>query len=193
MRYQRGNIYFYIAGVLAFLGLMWGVIHAWHSYTAGLDKAGYDRGVAETTAAFQKRDNAQLQAALAAKDAAEMRAAKLEQDAATAQSNASKAYAKGVKDGKAATDARIADIHSGKLGLRDPGSKAGACPPSSSEAGKAETNGPTSGSDASAGTELSGQASEFLLNLTGEADEVVKQLAAAQAVIVLDRALCNAP
>ena len=193
---QRGviaSVWLYLAGAIALCVAIAGLIHVWNGYTDRLDKQGYDRGVAETTGAFQKRDNAQLQAALAAKTAAEDRAAQLEAVAATAQSNATKAYSKGVKDGQAKTATLVAAARAGALQLRDPGNQTGACPTGGGQTGEGQAAGSPSGGDGAQGAVLSGSASQFLLELTGEADEVAKQLAAAQAVIISDRELCNAP
>lgn len=196
MNKQRGIIamvWLYLAGAIALCVAITGLIYAWSSYTAKLDKRGYDRGVAETTAAFQKRDNAQLQAVIAAKTAAEDRAVRLEQKAAEAQAKASKSYAKGVNDGKAKTARLVAAARAGALRLRDPGNQTGGCTAGSNQAGAASPAGAAAGSNGSKGAEFSSAASEFLLNLTGEADEIARQLTAAQQVIMSDRVVCNAP
>lgn len=80
-------------------------------------------------------------------------------------------------------DRRIADLRSDNLRLRDPGSK-------NTADGKADgvTTG-TSQCDGHTGSQLSVEASEFLLRLTGEADEVVVQLTACQAVVQSDRGM----
>jgi hypothetical protein len=186
-------IWLYLASALLLTGALTGLVVAWNSYTTGLDKQGYDRGVAETTKIFQKRDNLQLQAAVAAQRAAEVRAAQAERDAATAQSVASSNYRKGVDDGRKKTAALIAAARAGELRLRDPGDRPGsspACPPAT---GPASTAAAPAGGDGAAGDQLSAAASEFLLAFAGEADDLTRQLAAAQAVIVSDRALCNGP
>lgn len=201
---QRGviaPIWLYLAGAIAVMLALAGLIKVWDNYTTGLVKGGYDRGVAETTATYTARDNAQLQAVVAAQRQAEIRAAKAESDAATAQALASSNYAKGVEDGKAKTAARVAAVHTGNLRLRDPGSQARACPAVAATTAKAASAGPAGGSDAHPAAELSAApagflstaASDFLLGLTGEADDVARQLAAAQAIIVSDRKLCNGP
>jgi hypothetical protein len=196
MNKQRGVIaliWLYLAGAVLLTGALTGLVVAWKSYTTGLDRIGYDRGVAETTAAYQKRDNVALQAALAAQQRAEVRADQAERDAAAAQSVASSNYLKGVDDGRKKTAALVAAAHAGELRLRDPGARSGssaACPPAT---GPASTASAPAGGDGAAGGELSAAAGEFLLSLAGEADDLARQLAAAQAVIVSDRALCNGP
>jgi prophage endopeptidase len=194
---QRGviaSVWLYLAGAIAFMLVLAGLIKVWNSYTTALDKKGYDRGVAETTAAYTKRDNAQLQAALAAQTQAEARAAKAERDAATAQSTASANYQKGVNDGKAKLAAFIASARAGTVSLHDPGAKPGASPACGNQTGKAEVAGSATGSDGGATSGLlSESATVFLATEANRADEVVAQLTAAQAVIVSDRVLCNAP
>jgi hypothetical protein len=195
MNKQRGviaMIWLVMAGLIAVGVVLTGLVVAWNSYTTRLDKAGYDRGVAETTAAYQQRDNAQLQAVVAAQKAAEDRAARAERDAATAQSVASANYSKGVKDGQVKTAALVASARAGALRLRDPGRQVGTGP-ACNPVGQATVAAPAAGGDGGAGAQLSAAASEFLLALAGEADDTARQLGAAQAVIVSDRALCNAP
>ena len=87
--------------------------------------------------------------------------------------------------------ADIAALRTGALRLRDPGAAAvPACRGSAAEAGPASSgcNGGTtcelSGTPAGL---LSNQASEFLVNLAADADDVARQLAACQQVIINDR------
>ena len=97
---------------------------AWDHFITGVEKRGYDRGVSATEARYAKRDNDQLKATLAAQQAAEKRASDAEAKAATAQNLASTNYQKGVQDGKAQTERRIAAARAGTLRLRDPGKDA---------------------------------------------------------------------
>ncbi|MCR4304978.1 MAG: lysis protein [Gallionella sp.] len=194
LRTQQGAIapvWLYMAGAIAVMLALAGLVKVWSNYTTSLDKRGYDRGTLEATARYQARDNAQLQAVVVAQRAAEIRAAKAEADAAKAQSVASSNYAKGVQDGKNRLAAFIADSRSGAIKLRDPGQN-GTGPACGNQTGKAETAGSAPGSNGDTQGRLSGQASEFLFSLANEADEIVRQLIAAQAVIVSDRVLCNA-
>lgn len=186
-------IWLYAAAAIALMVALAGLIKVWNNYTTALDKKGYDRGVAETTAAYTKRDNSQLQAALAAQTVAEGVAATAERKAATAQSDASKAYNKGVNDGKAKTAQLVAAAKSGALRLRDPGNQAGTSTACNNQVSQSSVAGPAAGSDAGTGTLISAAASDFLLQLTGEADDTALQLAACQVILVSDRVLCNAP
>lgn len=93
-------------------------------------------------------------------------------------------YEKGLKDAKAKTAALLASV--GKpdgVRLHDAGAACNA--PGGS--GTAQTPAPASGPDGGAGCELSATASRFLLDLTGEADEVARRLKACQAALLKDR------
>lgn len=76
----------------------------------------------------------------------------------------------------------VADARAGALRLRDPAAREGTC-----GGAAAEAVAPAGRRDGEARGELSGEASAFLLALTGEADEVVKQLDACQQVVMKDR------
>ncbi len=183
MNKQRGitNGWLILAGVIALLVVITVAVKTWDSFVTGIEKRGYDRGTFETDAKYKTRDNQQLQAALAAQKAAEARAATAEAEAAKSQVIASTNYRKGVKDGEAKTAARIAAARAGNLQLRDPGNPT--CPAAQPGSGKAETADAKPGSNDPSGGQLSGEASEFLLGLTGEADAVANQLALAQSEI----------
>jgi hypothetical protein len=76
-----------------------------------------------------------------------------------------------------------AAVRSGELRLRDRhAAREQSCGSPSGETGTAASQ-----RDGGAGAYLSAEASEFLLELTGEADEVVRQLTACQQVLVEDR------
>lgn len=81
----------------------------------------------------------------------------------------------------------VAAVLAGSIRLRDPGAASlrpvsgGICPP---VAGASLSDGRSTG-------ELSPTAAGFLLNLTNDADDVARQLAEAQAVILEDRRLCG--
>lgn len=78
-------------------------------------------------------------------------------------------------------DRYIADLRADNLRLRDPGRK-------NTSVGTTDGTTPTTGQcDGQAGSQFSIEASEFLLRLTGEADEVAIQLTACQAVVLSDR------
>ena len=194
MNKQRGEIapiWLYLAGAIALVLALTGLVAAWESYTTGLDKKGYDRGVSETESAYKTRDNKQLQAALAAQEAAEDRAAQAEAKADAAAAVASNNYQKGVQDGQKQTDARIAAVGAGTLRLSDPGHQARPSPACGLGIGASSPLTAVSGSDDAAPAGLSAEASGFLLKLTGEADDTARQLALAQARILSDIETCN--
>jgi len=87
------------------------------------------------------------------------------------------------QNAKRKTAALIASYRAGAFSLRDPGTRS--AHPAGSQGGATTTS--TSGRDDGGGGELSEEAGEFLLNLSGEADEVARQLTACQAVILSDR------
>ena len=173
--------------------LIAGGVYAFHNYTSGIDAKGYARGVLETKTEYVNRDNEQLKLAIAAQAAAEKRANEAEAKAAAAQTLATTNYQKGVKDAEAKTAARLAAVGAGTLRLRDPGQNTTNCPSVNHPTGEAQIAGTPTRSDGQTGRELSGAASQFLLALTGEADQIARQLALAQDVIASDRQLCNSP
>jgi prophage endopeptidase len=89
---------------------------------------------------------------------------------------------KNVKDKAARV---ISDVRAGTLKLRIPVTER-AC---TSEGSKVEAS--TERRDGEARAELSKEASEFLIGLTGEADEVVEQLQACQRIVEEDRRTCG--
>ncbi len=196
MNKQRGVIatgWLILAGVIAAGLVLTGLVKVWNNYTNGIDQAGYDRGVAQTNASYTERDNKQLQTAL-------VRVKTLE-DAARAKEAAYAADMEGVRsqlekektNAKAAEKRVLADIAAGKLRVRASAFQAGACPAvgGGSEARAVEPG--AGGSDGPPRCQLSATARSDILGIGREANEVVAQLAAAQAVIASDRVLCNAP
>lgn len=177
----------WLVGVIALLVAIMLAVKAWDSFTARLDKRGYDRGVAETESRVKTRDNQQLLLAITKQKAAEVRAGEAEAEAAKSQLAAETSYRKGVKDGEAKTAARVAAVRAGDR-LRDPG--ADACAPARPGSGEAQSADAKPGSNDKAGGQLSGAATEFLLTLTGEADAVTRQLTLAQSEITTIVELC---
>lgn len=182
------KLWLYLAGAVVFIAALAGLVHEWGIYTAGLERMGYNNAVAQYT----KRDNAQLQTVIAQLKAAEVRAKAAEDAQAAALTIAHDNYTKGVQDEKERTAAHIAAIRAGTLRLRDPGRKSGGISTCGSYPGPSATVSAGSGHDEAAQAGLSTTASEFLLYLTGEADEVTRQLALCQARVVSDMRVCNA-
>lgn len=147
---QRGaiaQIWLYGAAALILIAALTGLVVAWRGYTTGIDKQGYDRGMAETTAAYVARDNQQLQAALAAQSTAELNARNAEARAAASENLAHANYQKGLTDGQAKTAALVAAANAGTLQLRDPGQVAGTCTAGRGGVGEASANSAGPGND----------------------------------------------
>lgn len=204
LKHQRGAIasmWLYVAGALILIGALTGLIVAWNNYTAGLDKRGYDRGVAETTASYVARDNQQLQAALAAQRTAEVNARNAEARAAASENLSRANYQKGLTDGQAKTAALVAAADAGTLQLRDPGQVAGTCTAGRGGVGEGPANSAGPGNDGTGAGGLpkapsgllSTDASAFLVTLAGQADVAALKIARLQARVLSDLALCNGP
>lgn len=161
----------------------------WYAYTT-IDGRGYARGKSETTAAYAKRDNEALQAALA-------RVKVLQDEKAAAERAHEKRLAaiaadhnKEMTDAKRQRDRDIAAVRDRTLRLRDPGAVSTAqcdrSPGPATAAATGQRDGGTPG-------ELSAAASGFLLDLVNDADDVARQLGAAQKVILEQIRTCNGP
>ena len=179
MKKQRGYVeaLLYLAAIAAVAFAVWGAI-AWH---AGVH---YDRGVAETTVKYQERDRK-------AQDAANTRIRELEDEYRTRENKraaelvaVSGKYQLEKKRDNEKIAALERKLNDGSLKLYDPGARS-AGKGNRSEAAEAGTC--TGGRDAEAGAQLSTESARFLLHLTGEADDVVRQLQACQAVVESDR------
>lgn len=133
--------------------------------------------------AWLKRENAELTMANAKIKTLEEEYRKREAQHATDMAAVSTKYQQELAHVKADKDRVIADLRSGALRLRI--AVAAARPGGGSAA--AATGTAAAGCDGEARAELSGAASEFLVGLANECDEVTHQLAACQAVIVKDR------
>lgn len=96
---------------------------------------------------------------------------------------ASAQYQKDLTHEKATRDRVIADLRSGALRLRVPVT----CAISTAGDSTAAAGASAAGRDGETRAELSGAAAEFLVGLASEADEVVHQLTACQAVVTADR------
>ncbi|MBO9538740.1 lysis system i-spanin subunit Rz [Herbaspirillum sp.] len=146
----------------------------------------YSSGQKAENSLWQEKENATLTRANKRIKELEEQARADEAKHAKNMSAISTQYQKDLKNERLAKDRFIAAVRSGELRLYDPA------------AGAANSNGAggnqTCSTDASAGGrdgatrgQLSKPASEFLLSLAGEADEVVHQLTACQAVVAADR------
>ena len=106
---------------------------------------------------------------------------------ATRLSLVAQTYEKEKQDEVSKRDRVITDLRAERIRLRDPGSKSTT---GRTESGITSTTGKC---DGEARPFLSIEASEFLVRLTGEADEVVHQLTGCQAVVMSDRGITAQP
>lgn len=175
---QQGFGTEYIIAGLAGLALLVALAFGVHRYAEGERKAGY----AQAEAAYAKRDNK----ALAEANAKIEEYRKKEAAGAQGQVDIVVNLKKENEIELAKKDRTIASLRNGALKLRDPGARSttvcstGATPTS-----------PTNGSDGKTGSELSGQAAQFLSSEASRADQIVLQLQACQATVLNDRKIVN--
>jgi FtsZ-interacting cell division protein ZipA len=102
---------------------------------------------------------------------------------ATRLSLLSQQYEKEKQDESKKRDRVITDLRAERIRLRDPGSTSPTSNPGNG------ITAPTGKCDGEARGFLSNETAEFLVSLTGEADEVVHQLTECQAVVMSDRGM----
>jgi len=148
----------------------------------------YRAGMNAERNAWLARDNAQLRSANARIAQLQAQARAQEQVHGTAMAAAAAQFEKDLHDVRTQKDGVIADLRSGRLRLRVPvvAAASAACGAggASTEAGAG-----AAGGDGEARAELSAAAAEFLVSFASEADAVVRQLSACQAVVAADREL----
>lgn len=153
-----------------------------------VDGRGYQRGKTETEAAWQAREAKQNAAyAVELKRMSENALAATQKGA----SDTARTVEKLTKENQIAQANRETDllaIRSGGIVFRDPGNTAG-CTASGSASGSVAAD-PARDQPATGG-QLSAIATEFLYREASRADEVVRQLRAAQALLVSDREVCR--
>ena len=172
-----------LVAIVAVLGALWWIY-------SGIDERGYQRGKSETETTYAKRDNKQLVDA-------QQKILDLQADIRTRESKGdadqaaiSATYQEQLSHAHAETDRLVDAVRRGDVRLRDPGANVAACA-GGGDGGRTTVAGAAGGRDGPAGGELSREAAEFLLSEAGRADAIVRQLAAAQAVILNDRKICN--
>lgn len=160
-----------------------GLIAAWIASLVGVGFWQNDAGhVAERTE-WQTRENGELRTANATIKALQEQARKDEQTHAAALAAISTDYERKLSDANKQRAADAAAVRSGSLRLRDPsapGLRACGSLPAETAAGTGQRDGGAAG-------ELSAAASGFLLDLANESDDVARQLAACQRVVIEDR------
>ena len=161
------------------IGLVLAVI--WASSLALFGKHQYDMGVQITESAWNKKENDELKAANA--EIVKLRDAlvKAEAEKATALAEATKTYQEKEKDAQDQYQKNLMDLRARLLRMYDPGTR-------SSDATTQYAADTASSAHSCHGTtysELSREASEFLLSLTAEADSVTRQLSLCQSTITI--------
>lgn len=183
---QRGYtmlVYAIVAGVI--LIALVALVGMVKSYLNGIAEEGYKAGVNDERAKWLAREAKELAAANAEIDRLHREAREEEEHHAEMLAAVSKDYEKEIGNAKRTTKLALDAVRSGSLVLRDPGRTSGCESPRLGPTGEATA---TAGKrDGPQGADLSATASVFLLELTGEADDVVRQLTACQAVILSDR------
>lgn len=172
------------AKALGIVAIALGIIYGISAYNGWLINVGKTAERAE----WLKRDNAELTAAKTRIKTLEDEARAKEHAHGLAMVAASTQYQKDLSHEKATKDGVIADLRSGARRLRIELAAAKATGGSSAAqvgAGPGRCDGQTT-------AELSESAAEFLVGLASEADEVVHQLTACQAVVTADRQLKGA-
>lgn len=161
-----------------------GLLIAWGLSLAGVGWWQRNDGETVERSAWQARENAELVTANGKIKTLEEGARKAEQDKAAALAAISTDYERKLSDANKQRAADAAAVRAGSLRLRDPsapGLRACGSLPTEAAAGTGQRDGGAAG-------ELSGEATQFLFDLTADADQVAIQLQACQAVIAADRA-----
>lgn len=156
----------------------------WAFYAYGQQQFGL--GEKAERSAWLARENTSLTKANTRIKELEEQARTKEREHAQNMAAVSAHYQKDLSHEKAAKDRAIADLRSGALRLRIPLAQP-ACTDGADGSGAPAPGTSTVGRDGGTPAELSTEASEFLVGLANEADEVVRQLTACQAVITADR------
>lgn len=145
----------------------------------------YKNGVQAERVVWQKAENKALQITLADLQATQEKLRIAENNHAVQLNHVSQTYQEKLTNEKQKLNNVIASYRAGTLSLRDKHatSDAPACAGIPAKTGTA-----ASGRDATEGAKLSQPLAEFLIGLASEADEVVQQLTACQAIVNADRA-----
>ena len=168
----------YLAAVAALAGGLWYLHHK-------IDADGYQRGLRETSAVYEKRDRE----ARAAADA-EIGALRAAKDKAESESRAAvQSITQKLEKDRNDANRTIADLN-GRIAagfrLRDPYAIGTAA---SCNGGVSTAAASAAGSGGAGGGEFSEQVTQFLVSEAGRADQVARQLAACQALVAADRGL----
>lgn len=145
----------------------------------------YKNGVQAERVVWQEAENKALQITLADLQATQERLRIAENNHAVQLNHVSQTYQEKLTNEKQKLNNTLASYRAGTLSLRDKhaASNATACSGFTAEIGTG-----TSGRYATEGAKLSEPLAQFLIRLASEADEVVQQLTACQAIVNADRA-----
>lgn len=179
---QRGSVLVYAVIGLAVLAALWAVY-------SGIDSRGFDRGVSETKATYETRDANALREAQSRIATLEANAREAERRAAADIAAISSNYQRKLADANALRDRDVADARSGAIRLSFNSTGSSNCGPDrdSGQSGPGQAAAGAAGRDGGAQTELPGEIAANLLTLANDADAVVNQLSACQAVVARDR------
>jgi len=147
----------------------------------------YKNGVNAERVAWQTSQNLALNEANKKLFDAEERARVAEHLHAVQLNTISNTYQEKLTNEKQRHDNVIVSLRAGNLSLRDKYTEPGNAAPSATLS--SETGTGTGGRNEAEGAKLSQPLAEFLIGLANEADEVVQQLTACQAIVNADRAL----
>lgn len=184
---QRGNtlvIYGIIA--IAILALIAGLLAGVKGYLTRIEEHAYVAGKKDERAKWLARESKELAAANEEIDRLHKQAREEEGHHAEMLFAISKDYEREIGNAKRARDLALDAVRSGAVVLRDPGIRTSGCegprlgPAREAPAAAGKRNG-------AAAADLSREAGVFLLELASEADDVVRQLTACQAVVRSDR------
>jgi len=155
----------------------------WAITTVGAYQSGRTRGIESERLVWQTRENLQLQAANQKIRELAEQAREAERTHAEANAAISDYFQGELQNEKKRHDADLAAVRDGGFRLRDRYSAA-ICPGPDRVP---ETAAPAERHHGAEGAELSRESTIFLLGLASEADQIVMQLQACQAVIAADR------
>lgn len=150
----------------------------------------YNNGVNSERTTWQKRESSEL--AEANKKIIELNVEARNQQTQNAINlqTISTYYEESKRNAKLKNDKVVADLNSGVIRLRDKYAKTSTCETTYPGRTGETATGPGE-HNAETGTEFSSTAAGFLYDLAVEADEIVEQLSACQAVVLEDRRLCG--
>lgn len=158
-----------------------GLVAAWAASVAAVGVWQHNVGAAIEKAVWVEKENAEVKAANEKIDALQKAAREKERQYVVGVATITSKLVKEKADALAKQVTLEDALNRGVVELRDPGAK------SSCSSGAAQATAGAGRSDGGSGARLSTEAASFLLRLTGEADDVTRQLGACQAVIKEDR------